>query len=173
MGQHVVIVNHSAVHSAFWLWSLPFPTKEPGLQLVSVRVLISSCRLPRLCLPLAVSPALLEGAIIPPAADGSGSSSAWPLSAFLGKLDLLRRGQLYISSGLAPGLEVWNAVFMLVLSCRKASRFTSQEPSEGFSRGEIFYKTQQGRKTTLDMLQLLSWIYTRCFLLSRQQECLG
>lgn len=86
---------------------------------------------------------------------------------------LLSCGQLYISPGLAPGLEVWNTVFacLVFFTTSKSCHFTTQEPSEGFSRGEISYKTQQGRKTVLDMLQLLSWIYKRgfffCYLGSR------
>lgn len=104
------------VHSASWLWSLLFPTEELRPWLISAVALLSYQRHPGLCLPVSRSSALLEGASIPPATDASGSSSTWPLSAFLGKLCLLSCGQLYISSGLAPGLEVWNMVFMLILS---------------------------------------------------------
>lgn len=115
LGQHIVKVNHSMVHSASWLWSQLFPTEEPRPWLISAVALLSYQRHPGLYLPLSRSSALLEGASIPPTMDASGSST-WPLSAFLGKLCPLSCGQLYISSGLAPGLEVWNMVFMLILS---------------------------------------------------------
>lgn len=141
------------------------PTEEPGLWLGGVLDLISLHRHPGVCLPLSRSPALLEGASIPLAVDVSGFSSTWPRSALLGKLSPLSCEQLYISSGLAPGLAVWNTVFMLVSSFFTASKaccFTTQKPSEGFSRGEICYKIQ-GRKTIFDMLQLLSWKYMTFF----------
>lgn len=44
----------------------------------------------------------------------------------------------------------------LFFTTSKACWFTIQEPTEGFSRGEIRYKVQEGGKTILDMLQLLS-----------------
>lgn len=129
-------------------------------------------------LPLSCSPASLEGVGIPPASLGSGFSCTWPLSAFLGKTCPLICGQLlyFIWTGTwFGGLEHSVYACLIFFYCFKTCCFPIQEPSEGFNRGEICYKIH-GRKTILDVLQLLSGTYIRVlgffFLLSRQQRCL-
>lgn len=137
-----------------WLWYLLFPMEESRLWLGSVLVLISYCRHPGLCLPLSCSPDLLEGAGIPLAADGS-----WSVSDFLGKLCLAVDSFIFHLD--------WHLVWRsgtpylclsdLFFTTYKACWLTIQEPTEGFSRGGTCYKIQEGRKTILVILQLLSW----------------
>lgn len=146
------------VRAASCLWSPPFPIE--GLS--------------RAVFTMSSSRSFAGGTWRSPHCSWSGSSAAWLLSAFPGRLLPLSHGQLYISSGVTPDLEVWNTVFMLFFffffTTSKACCFTIQELSEGLNRGT---KIQQGRKTILDMLWLLSWTYTRCFLLSGHQKHLS
>lgn len=85
------------VRAASCLWSPPFPIE--GLS--------------RAVFTMSSSRSFAGGTWRSPHCSWSGSSAAWLLSAFPGRLLPLSHGQLYISSGVTPDLEVWNTVFML------------------------------------------------------------
>lgn len=125
----VVWANTQRLSTACWVSFSPFPTEGPSRAVFTTQS----------------SHSPTGGRDIP------GFSAAWLCSALLGQVLPLRCEWLYISSGVTPDLEVWNTVFMLIVSLffffttSKACCFTIQEPRRGFDRGNICYKISARR----------------------------